>query len=222
MVVKFFTFVLTCLVLSSQIVSRELIVHEMCYFHADCRSAVTRCGLSRKPNSEILSTRNGLFYAWNFQAEAVPRPKTVKSCPLEESPAVGGVYEYISSQWVTMYIYFSHWCTTNAFKMLPTIYLLTIHIFPEDGLWCVCYNDEHNVKYLSYRNIFNFRFSRSQRPCGLRHKMSSLAQTLWSWVWILLQEWICVCISSVFVFSCAVCGLATRLISFPRSPTDCL
>jgi hypothetical protein len=78
------------LVLVKEIVSREILVHD---FHVDCSSVVTRCGLSRQPKSEILSTRKCLFYAWNFESDAIPLPKIVKLCPLEESPAMGGVDE---------------------------------------------------------------------------------------------------------------------------------
>jgi hypothetical protein len=43
---------------------------------------------------------------------------------------------------------------------------------------------------------------RSQWPRGLRHELSSPAQTLGSWVWILLEAWMSVCVYSVFVLSC--------------------
>jgi hypothetical protein len=43
---------------------------------------------------------------------------------------------------------------------------------------------------------------------GLRHEMSSLARTLWSWVRIPLKAWISVCVFPVFVF-CLGSGLAT-------------
>jgi hypothetical protein len=44
--------------------------------------------------------------------------------------------------------------------------------------------------------------SRSQRPRGLRHELSSLARMLGSWVRIPLKAWMSVCVYSVFVLSC--------------------
>jgi hypothetical protein len=41
---------------------------------------------------------------------------------------------------------------------------------------------------------------RSQWPRGLRHKLSSLARTLASWVRIPLKTWMSVCVYSVFGF----------------------
>jgi hypothetical protein len=49
----------------------------------------------------------------------------------------------------------------------------------------------------------------SQRPRGLRHKPSSPARTLWSWVRIPLEAWISVCVYSVCVVLCVGSGLAT-------------
>jgi hypothetical protein len=49
--------------------------------------------------------------------------------------------------------------------------------------------------------------SRSQWPRGLRHKMSSPAWTLGSWVRIPLEAWMFVCVYSVL--SCVSSGLAT-------------
>jgi hypothetical protein len=43
---------------------------------------------------------------------------------------------------------------------------------------------------------------RSQRPRGLRHELSSPAQTLGSWVRIPLEAWMSVCVYSAFVLSC--------------------
>jgi hypothetical protein len=37
-----------------------------------------------------------------------------------------------------------------------------------------------------------------QRPHGLKHKMSSPAQTLGSWVRIPLKEWMSLCVYSMF------------------------
>jgi hypothetical protein len=50
---------------------------------------------------------------------------------------------------------------------------------------------------------------RSQYPRGLRHEPSSPAPTLGSWVQILLQAGMSVCVYSVFVLSCVGSGLAT-------------
>jgi hypothetical protein len=51
--------------------------------------------------------------------------------------------------------------------------------------------------------------SRSQWQCGLRYEMSSLAQTLGSFVRIPLKVWMFVCVYSVFVLTCVDSGLAT-------------
>jgi hypothetical protein len=50
---------------------------------------------------------------------------------------------------------------------------------------------------------------RSQWSRGLRHEMSSPAQTLGSWVRITLEAWMSVRVSSVFVLSCVCSSLAT-------------
>jgi hypothetical protein len=55
---------------------------------------------------------------------------------------------------------------------------------------------------------------RSQGPRGLRHEMSSPAQTLGSWVRIPLETWM-----SVRLFCVDSC-LATGLITRPRSYSD--
>jgi hypothetical protein len=55
----------------------------------------------------------------------------------------------------------------------------------------------------------NMFHCRSQWPRGLRHKMSSPAGTLGSWVRIPLEEWMFVCFYSVFVLSCVSSGLVT-------------
>jgi hypothetical protein len=52
--------------------------------------------------------------------------------------------------------------------------------------------------------------------------MSSPAQTLGSWVRILLEAWMSLLVSYVFVLSCVGGGLATGLISRQTSPTDCM
>jgi hypothetical protein len=60
-------------------------------------------------------------------------------------------------------------------------------------------------------------FSQSQSPRGLRHKRSSPARTLGSWVRIALKTW-------MFVFILCLCSVAVlrRQILRPRSSTDCL
>jgi hypothetical protein len=55
-----------------------------------------------------------------------------------------------------------------------------------------------------------------------RHEISSPAQTLGSRVRIPLEAWMYIRASSVLVLSCLGSGLATGLISRPRSPTNCL
>jgi hypothetical protein len=52
-------------------------------------------------------------------------------------------------------------------------------------------------------------FGRSQWPRGLRHKPSSPARTLGSWVLIPLEAWKSVCVYSVCVVPCVGSGLAT-------------
>jgi hypothetical protein len=59
-------------------------------------------------------------------------------------------------------------------------------------------------------------------PRGLRHEMSSPAQTLGSWVRIPLEALMSVRVSSVFVLSCVGSGFGTGLIIRPRSHTNCL
>jgi hypothetical protein len=56
----------------------------------------------------------------------------------------------------------------------------------------------------SFHDIFNSSLiiSRSQWLCGLRHELSSLAQTLGSWVRIPLEAWMHVCVYSVFLLFC--------------------
>jgi hypothetical protein len=60
---------------------------------------------------------------------------------------------------------------------------------------------------LRYICIFN---SRSQRPRGLRHQLSSPSKTLRSWVWIPLEAWMSVCFYSVFVLSCVQVAVLRR------------
>jgi hypothetical protein len=50
--------------------------------------------------------------------------------------------------------------------------------------------------------LYRIMVRRSQRPCGLRHELSSLAQTLGSCVRIPLEAWMSVCVYSVFVLFC--------------------
>jgi hypothetical protein len=69
------------------------------------------------------------------------------------------------------------------------------------------YRGEDNFetnKYMGYEGV-----SRSQWPRGLRHDMSPSAQTLESWVRILLKAWMFVCVYSVFVLSCVGSDLAS-------------
>jgi hypothetical protein len=56
--------------------------------------------------------------------------------------------------------------------------------------------------FLHYLLSFILRRRRSQWPRGLRHELSSPAQTLGSWVRIPLEAWMSVCIYTVFVLSC--------------------
>jgi hypothetical protein len=75
------------------------------------------------------------------------------------------------------------------------------------------------VIYLVHAYVSRKRFSsisygnsalcRSQWPSGLRHEISSPAQTLGSWVWIPLEGWMFVYVYSVFMLFCVGSGLAT-------------
>jgi hypothetical protein len=59
------------------------------------------------------------------------------------------------------------------------------------------------------RYVCNCTECRSQWPPGLRHKLSSPAQTLGSWVRIPLEAWMYVCVYSVCVVLCVGSGLST-------------
>jgi hypothetical protein len=65
----------------------------------------------------------------------------------------------------------------------------------------------------------DFHFVGDHRPRGLRHEISSPAQTLGSWVRIPLDAYTSVYVYSVFVLSCVP---SYGLIPHPRSPTDCV
>jgi hypothetical protein len=56
------------------------------------------------------------------------------------------------------------------------------------------------------------------------HEMPSSSRTLGSWVWILLEVWMSVCVYFVFVCSvlCVGSGFVTGWSPCPRSPTDCV
>jgi hypothetical protein len=54
----------------------------------------------------------------------------------------------------------------------------------------------------NYFSIVGSVTSRLQRPPGLRHELSSPAQTLRSWVRIPLEAWMSVCVYSVYMLSC--------------------
>jgi hypothetical protein len=90
-----------------------------------------------------------------------------------------------------------------AKNILYSIYTLLEYTFP---LFCGCI----------------YIYSRSQRPCGLRHELSSLAGTLGSWVQIPLKARMSVC--AFILCLCSMCryrpcdGLITR----PSSPTVCI
>jgi hypothetical protein len=59
---------------------------------------------------------------------------------------------------------------------------------------------------LTFNGLYSI--SRSQWLRGLRHKLSSLARTLGSWVRIPLKAWMFFCVYFVFVLSCVGSGLA--------------
>jgi hypothetical protein len=52
---------------------------------------------------------------------------------------------------------------------------------------------------------------RSQWQRGLRHELSSFAQTLGSWVRIPLEAWMSVCVYSTFVLSCVQVAALRRV-----------
>jgi hypothetical protein len=64
--------------------------------------------------------------------------------------------------------------------------------------------------------------SRSQWPRGLRHELSSPAQTLGSWVRTPLEAWMSACVYSVFVLFCMQVAALRRADPGPRNPTDCV
>jgi hypothetical protein len=70
------------------------------------------------------------------------------------------------------------------------------------------------VDELQFRSlVFNCDicdFGRSTWPRGLRHKLSSPARTLGSWVRIPLKAWMSVCIYSVFVLLCVYATAVQR------------
>jgi hypothetical protein len=77
------------------------------------------------------------------------------------------------------------------------------------------------TKTVNNEYIQNYN-GRAQWPRGLRHEMSSPAQTFRSWVRISVEAWVSVRVSSLFVLSCVGSGRATGLITRPKSPTNCL
>jgi hypothetical protein len=62
---------------------------------------------------------------------------------------------------------------------------------------------------LNIHILFNKTRRRSQWPRGLRHEMSSPAQTLGSWVQTPLEARVSECFYSVFMLSCICTGLVT-------------
>jgi hypothetical protein len=82
-----------------------------------------------------------------------------------------------------------------------------LHIVTD--LWNLC-NFHLSVERPS--SVFWFHneiWCRSQWPRGLRHEMSSPAQPLGSWVRIILEAWMSVCVYSVLLLSRVGSGLAT-------------
>jgi hypothetical protein len=74
-------------------------------------------------------------------------------------------------------------------------------------LTCAFKTISKSVKIISHR----FLLRRSQWPRGLRHELSSLARTLWSWVRIPLEVWMslrlfCVCVV-IFLLHTRNCGI---------------
>jgi hypothetical protein len=70
-----------------------------------------------------------------------------------------------------------------------------------------------NITWTTFDPFYLLLWSRW--PRRLIHEIFSLVQTLGSWVWILLEAWLFVRVSSVFVLSCVGSGLATGLITRP-------
>jgi hypothetical protein len=71
--------------------------------------------------------------------------------------------------------------------------------------------------------VYNRLASRSQWPCGLRHELSSLSRS-WDRGFESQSKHGCLCVrlSCVCVVLCVGSGLATGLITRPRSPTVCV
>jgi hypothetical protein len=65
-------------------------------------------------------------------------------------------------------------------------------------------------------------FRRPQWPRVLRHELSSVSQTLGSWVQIPREVWKSVGVYSVCVVLCVGSGLCDGLIHRPRSTTVCV
>jgi hypothetical protein len=74
-----------------------------------------------------------------------------------------------------------------------------------DVEWKCVHRKVERKKMLKSSNI---KYYQSQWPRGIRHEMSSPAQTLGSWVRIPLKAWMFVWVYSVFVLSCVGSGLA--------------
>jgi hypothetical protein len=66
-----------------------------------------------------------------------------------------------------------------------------------------------NVEYPQYIQLGNSMVSQSQWPLGLRHELSSPAQTLEPWVRIPLKAWMSVCVYSVCAVLYTGSGLTT-------------
>jgi hypothetical protein len=85
--------------------------------------------------------------------------------------------------------------------------------------------EEARVQQRAVEPLMNeWKLSNVWSPCprGLRHELSSPAQTLGSWVRIPLEGWMSVCVYSVLVLPCVQVAASDGLIPRPRSPTDCI
>jgi hypothetical protein len=79
--------------------------------------------------------------------------------------------------------------------------------FRTDLVIVKCFNCCLTLKEYRYFLVYSpyiYSLHRSQWSCSLRHEMSSLAQTLGSWVWIPLKEWMSMC-AFILCLCCPVC-----------------
>jgi hypothetical protein len=95
--------------------------------------------------------------------------------------------------WNPFILFYASFCSSNWMDIC--IYALIVS--PESMtsiLW--------NIAFRKYSKVWIFWKRRSEWTRGLRHVLSSPAQTLGSWVPIPIKAWMSVCVYSVFVLFC--------------------